>query len=92
MTTFALGTNRFRYLSVGSFELNADTLFGDAPEGALAEPLKRHRLDPERIVFQVRALLVDTGANRVLIDPAGTWDDPHRLEHVLEQEEIDPEI
>jgi len=91
MTSFALGDYRCRYLNVGEFDLSADTLFGDAPVGALAETLKRHELDPERIVFQVRALLVDTGVNRVLIDPAGTWEDPHRLGTVLEREGIDPE-
>ncbi len=90
MTSFALGTYRCRYLNVGSFEVNADGLFGDAPADALAEALERHELDSERLVFQVRALLVDTGANRVLIDPAGTWEEPHRLEPVLEQAGIDP--
>lgn len=90
MTSFALGKYRCRYLNVGEFDLNADTLFGDVPADTLAAALERHELDPERIVFQVRALLVDTGVNRVLIDPAGTWDDPYRLGLVLEQERIDP--
>jgi len=91
MTSFAVGDYSCSYLNVGSFDLNADTLFGNVPADVLAQALKRHELDPERIVFQVRALLVDTGANRVLIDPAGTWEDPQRLGPVLEQEGIDPD-
>jgi glyoxylase-like metal-dependent hydrolase (beta-lactamase superfamily II) len=90
MTSFALDDYRCRYLNVGSFEANADTLFGDAPPDELAEALERHELDPEQIVFQVRSLVVDSGANRVLIDPSGAWEDPHRLGLVLEQEGIDP--
>ncbi|MGA9761453.1 MAG: MBL fold metallo-hydrolase [Gaiellaceae bacterium] len=90
MTSFAIGSYRCRYLDVGSFEVSAETLFGDAPADLLTKALSRHELDPEHIVFRARALLVDTGSNRVLIDPAGTWEEPHRLESVLAREEIDP--
>lgn len=90
MLGFALGDYRCSYLSVGSFDMDAATLFAGAPADDLGKALERHGLNPDRLVFQVRALLVDTGANRVLIDPAGTWDDPHRLATVLEQAGIEP--
>ncbi len=90
MTGFVVGDFRCSYLNLGSFNMDADTLFLDAPKEALADALARHDLQAEKIVFQVRALLVDTGANRILIDPAGTWDDPHRLAAVLAEAEIDP--
>ncbi len=91
MTGFVAGDFRCSYLNVGSFDLDAETLFLDAPEEALADALALHDLRAERIVFQVRALLVDTPGNRVLIDPAGTWDDPHRLAAVLDEAGIEPE-
>jgi glyoxylase-like metal-dependent hydrolase (beta-lactamase superfamily II) len=90
MTSFSLDGYRCSSLEVGSFDMDATTLFAGAPTDELDEALDRHGFDSGRIVFQVRALLVDTGANRVLIDPAGTWDDPQRLEAVLEQAAIDP--
>jgi glyoxylase-like metal-dependent hydrolase (beta-lactamase superfamily II) len=90
MLGFALGDYRCSYLSVGSFDMDAATLFTDAPANDLGEALERHGLDSDRLVFEVRALLVDSGANRVLIDPAGTWDDPQRLAAVLEQAGIEP--
>ena len=90
MTSFVLGDYRCSYLNVGSFETDTGTLFTGAPAEALAEALGRHGLEPGVIVFQVRALLVDKGSNRVVIDPAGTWEDPLRLGSVLEQEGIDP--
>jgi glyoxylase-like metal-dependent hydrolase (beta-lactamase superfamily II) len=90
MTSFAFGDYHYTYLNVGSFEMDAGTLFAGAPADALAEALGRYGLAPGAIVFQVRALLVDTGSNRVVIDPAGTWEDPSRLGSVLEQEGIDP--
>ncbi|HEY5160651.1 MAG TPA: MBL fold metallo-hydrolase [Gaiellaceae bacterium] len=90
MTSFSLDGYRCSSLEVGSFDTDAATLFAGAPADQLSEALERHGLEPGRIVFQVRALLVDTGANRVLIDPAGTWDDPQRLEAVLERAAIDP--
>jgi len=91
MTSFVVGDYRCSYLNAGSFDLDADTLFADAPEEALADVLARHDLRAYRIVFQVRALLVDTPDNRVLIDPAGTWEDPHRLATVLDEAGIEPE-
>ena len=44
MTSFALDDYRCWYLNVGSFEANADTLFGDAPADALEGALERHEL------------------------------------------------
>lgn len=90
MTSFVLGDYRCSSLNVGSFEMDTGTLFAGAPADALAEALAPYGLEPGLIVFQVRALFVDTGSNRVVIDPAGTWEDPFRLGSVLEQEGIDP--
>jgi len=90
MTSFVLGDYRCSYLDVGSLETDTGTLFTGAPAEALAKALGRHGLEPGAIVFQVRALLVDTGSNRVVIDPAGIWEDPFRLGSVLESEGIDP--
>lgn len=90
MTSFVLGDYGFSYLNVGSFEIDSGELFAGAPADEVAEALGRYGLEPGAIVFQVRALLVDTGSNRVVIDPAGTWEDPFRLGSVLEQEGIDP--
>lgn len=89
MAPFELDGFRCSYLHVGSFEVDAATVFGNAPEADLAEALARHGLNAASIAFQVRALLVETGSNRVIIDPAGTWEDRHRLEAVLEQAGID---
>ena len=92
MTSFALGDYRCTYLVVvaGSFEMDVAALFAGAPADDLGAALERHCLDPDRLVFQVRALLVDTPGNRVLIDPAGTWDDQHRLGAVLDEAGIEP--
>jgi hypothetical protein len=79
MTSFVLGDYRCTYLNVGSFELDADTLFGDVPAGEFATALERHELDPELMVFQVRALLVDTGAGRVAAADGGWCWQPEEL-------------
>jgi glyoxylase-like metal-dependent hydrolase (beta-lactamase superfamily II) len=90
MTSFALAGYGLTYLNAGSFEIDAATLFANAPADELAEALERHCLSAEAIVAQARALLVDTGTNRVLIDPAGTWDDRHGLAPALDRAGIEP--
>jgi glyoxylase-like metal-dependent hydrolase (beta-lactamase superfamily II) len=89
-TSFRLDEFRLTYLDAGSFELSADTLFGKAPARELAAALERYQLDPDRIVFRVRSLLVETGANRVLIDPGGTQEEPGRLAASLDEAGIEP--
>jgi glyoxylase-like metal-dependent hydrolase (beta-lactamase superfamily II) len=89
MTSFRLGRFALNYLTVGSFEIAPGELFATAPGADLAEALERHDLSPEQLTFQVRALVVDSESNRVVIDPAGDWEDPHRLEIALEEAAID---
>lgn len=90
MIGFEQGGFSFCYLTVGSFEADAGQVFGSAPPGALEEALKLHELPLETLVFVVRSLVVDTGANRVVIDPSGDWENPDGLETALAQAGIDP--
>lgn len=91
MTSFRLGQFDFDYLTVGSFEIAPGDLFATAPAAEFSQALACYNLSPEKLVFQVRTLIIDTGSNRVVIDPSGDWENPHRLETVLEQAEIDPD-
>lgn len=76
-------------LNVGEFVMPPNVLFGHAPEEDVAAALARHGLDPEAIMFQMNPLVVDTGAHRVIIDPAGL-DHSARLPVALEAAGIDP--
>lgn len=89
MTCFTLGEYRGVILDVGHFTINAATLFANAPADLLAAALKKWRFDADGLVFRMKPLLIDTGRNRVLIDP-GTGDDPGRLLSALKAEGIDP--
>jgi len=91
MTSFRLAQFDFDYLTVGSFEIDPGELFAAASAAELSEALERYDLSPEKLVFQVRTLIVDTGSNRVVIDPSGDWEDPHQLEIVLKEAGIDPD-
>ena len=87
--SFSVGSNRCLLLSAGQFDVSAPVLFANAPAAELAVALERFGLVPERIVFPVHPLFVDTGTNRVLIDP-GTTDDPARLLAALREAGVDP--
>ena len=89
MTSFAAGSCRCLLLSTGQFDLTAGILFANAPKAQLARALERFGLAPRPIVFSVHPLLVDTGANRVLIDP-GTTDDRGALAAALGQAGVGP--
>jgi glyoxylase-like metal-dependent hydrolase (beta-lactamase superfamily II) len=91
MTSFRLGQFDFNYLTVGSFEIDPGELFATASAAELSAALERYDLSPEKLVFQVRTLIVDTGSNRVVIDPSGDWEDPYQLEIVLKEAGIDPD-
>jgi glyoxylase-like metal-dependent hydrolase (beta-lactamase superfamily II) len=90
MTSLTLGDYSCLCLVTGSFEMDVAALFAGAPADDLSAALNRHGLAHDRVVFVTRAYYVDTGANRVLIDPAGTWEDPYRLGAILEQAGINP--
>ncbi len=79
----------FRYLTVGRFEVEASQVFATAPEADREAALERHDL-PTMLVFLVRSLVVDTPANRVLIDPSGDWETSDGLETALGRAQIDP--
>ncbi len=91
MTSFRLGQFDFHYPKVGSFEIAPGELFATASAVELSEALERHDLSPEMLTIQVRSLIVDTGSNRVVIDPSGDWENPHQLEVALEEVEIEPD-
>jgi glyoxylase-like metal-dependent hydrolase (beta-lactamase superfamily II) len=89
VTGFELGGFRCAYLPVGSFDFDPEAAL-IAPAEELAAALAKHDLGPDKLVFQVRALLVDTGLNRVIVDPAGPWEDQHAIEPAMAREGIDP--
>ncbi len=91
MTSFRLGQFDLNYLTVGSFEIDPGEIFATASATELSEALARYDLSPEKLVFQVRTLIVDSGSNRVVIDPSGDWENPHQLEIALKEAEIDPD-
>jgi glyoxylase-like metal-dependent hydrolase (beta-lactamase superfamily II) len=88
-TSFELGDYHCTCFRVGQFEIDAGTVFGNVAADELAAALARHGLGTESLVFNIHTLLVDTGANRVLIDPGGSWDDPNRLSQTLAEAGID---
>jgi glyoxylase-like metal-dependent hydrolase (beta-lactamase superfamily II) len=88
-TRFSVEGFRCTYLVTGNFEFEPAAVLV-APADELAPALEKYGLDSDKVVFPVRSLLVETGTNRVVIDPGGPWEDQHALERVLAAEEIDP--
>ena len=71
---FAAGDFKCVAISDGRQPIDAETLptfFAGAPADELAEALRRHGLSPERHELECCPLLIDTGAERVLIDSGG---------------------
>jgi glyoxylase-like metal-dependent hydrolase (beta-lactamase superfamily II) len=90
MHQFSVGAYRCQLLLAGQFEIDASALFANAPEGELAAAMARFGFEGEKLVFLIHPLFVDTGANRVLIDP-GTIDNPDRVTAALREAGIDPD-
>lgn len=89
MFHFTVGDYHCTSLNTGQFTINAETLFANASEVERAAAVEKYHLNADGIVFQVNPLVVDTGRNRVIIDP-GSADKPERLIDALNVAEIDP--
>ena len=83
-----IGDLTYVVVPVGGFDMSPEVLFANADAGARADALARHGLaDPIR--FHMYPLYVDTGTNRILVDPGGLgWTDDVR--DAVEAEGIDP--
>jgi glyoxylase-like metal-dependent hydrolase (beta-lactamase superfamily II) len=78
-------------LNTGRFPMNAATLMGTASPQARAAACETYGLDPEAIVFQMNPLYVDTGQQRVIIDPGSQGDTPNALVDALHAAGSSPE-
>ncbi|SMF09428.1 Glyoxylase, beta-lactamase superfamily II [Alteromonadaceae bacterium Bs31] len=78
---------RCAVLKAGGFAMSPATLFPQASE----EALSKHGLNTETIPFDIHSLFVDTGKNKIVIDPGGTGDNSGRLLGELRKIDIDPE-
>ncbi|MBN2177162.1 MAG: MBL fold metallo-hydrolase [Demequinaceae bacterium] len=83
-----IGDLTYVVMDTGGFDMSPEVLFANADPGERAGALARHGLaDPIR--FHTNALLVDTGTNRVLVDPGGLgWTDG--VKDAVQEEGIDP--
>ncbi len=83
---FKLGTLSATLLTAGQFEMSTAELFPEAN----AELLKEYGLDKKPFIFEIHSLFIDTGRNKVIIDPGGMNDKPDKLINELGNTGIDP--
>ncbi len=91
MHRFEVGNVECVVLNTGRFNLNAETLMGNAPPPARAAACEQYGLDPAAIVFQMNPLVVRTDQHLVVIDPGTAFDARGTLITALAAAGIHPE-
>lgn len=89
MNRFTLDGMPCAVLHCGHFMMSTEVLFANAPAEERTAALLAHHLNPHTIPFEMNTLFIDTGQNRVLIDPGG-YDTPDPLREAMSAAGIDP--
>lgn len=90
ITRFTVGRCAYTLLNTGHFDMDPAVLFAGVPADERAAAGQKYGLADHLIVFQINPLLVEIGANRVLIDPGSLSETPV-LPSILREAGIDPD-
>lgn len=86
---FECGGFQCAVIYAGRFEMDPAQLFAGADPDVLSQTMKKYGVPSGTITFRIQSLYVDTGKNRVIIDPGGI-DDSGVLLASLRDAGVDP--